>query len=60
MATTSHLCVFSSDFTTKFKKKIPTGLHNSQRILCLNWSPLTNFLYVGGAFENIKVFGSTL
>lgn len=60
IATCSHVCVLNHDFTVKDKKKINSGVTYSNRILCLNWNPLTNFLYVGGAFENIKVFGSTL
>lgn len=60
IATCGHIWVLNCDLSVRNSIKIPTGLHHSNRILCLNWNPLTNFLYVGGAFENIKVFGSTL
>jgi hypothetical protein len=44
----------------KEKKKIVNGGGFNNRILCLNWNPLTNLLYVGGAFDHVKVFGAGL
>lgn len=39
-------------------KKLQMGRHI--KILTIDWNPLTNFLHVGGAFESVKIFDSTL
>jgi hypothetical protein len=50
VATYNYICIFNTDLKILHKKKINNGVHHSNKILCLNWNILTNFLYVGGAF----------
>lgn len=60
MATYNYICIFNENLKILHKKKINNGVHHNNKILCLNWNILTNFLYVGGAFESIKIFGPSL
>lgn len=44
--------------TVLASKRLLMGRHI--KILTVEWNPLTNFLHVGGSFECIKVFSSSL
>lgn len=60
LATHNHICVFNKDLKILHKKKVNSAQHHNNKLLCINWNPLTNFLYAGGSFENIKIYGSSL